>query len=402
MKVFHIELAKTGRGLSGGEKCTVELIKYLKNKKIKNILVTTDNGKETYIELGLKEDEFLRYITITTDWTEKKFHIFLSYLIRIFYFPKIKKQIIQLINKNEDILMAHSDFFPNTIPTKILSKYFKKKPYFWFHMVSPNIFKGYEGHFLNKFQLPSLAIIHYKLNQFLFKLMTRKGIIITVNPYYKNIFPNRKTYILNKFGGEEIYIVKKYLGVRTIEGKKIMEKEKTFDLVFMGRFHKQKGLFEIPKILRYLKEQKKDIKLLLIGGGDKKIEDKFFKLAEKEGVKENISYIGFISSNKKFDYIRDSKVFIFPSYYESFGQVVLEAMANGLPVVAYDLPVYCVFKKGMIKVPILDNKKFAEEIMKLLKNKSYYNKKSKEALDYASTFSWDKTGEEIYKLIKNG
>ena len=138
----------------------------------------------------------------------------------------------------------------------------------------------------------------------------------------------------------------------------------------------------------------------MIGGGNSKIEKRFFKIAEKEGVKDNIDYVGFISSDKKFDYIRKSKVFIFPSYYESFGQVALEAMANGLPVIAYDLPIYCVFEKGMIKVPILDNKTFAKEIMKLLNDKNYYNKISKDALNYASTFSWDKTGEEIYNLIK--
>jgi len=32
MKVYQIEFAKTGLGLSGGEKCMIELIKYLKGK----------------------------------------------------------------------------------------------------------------------------------------------------------------------------------------------------------------------------------------------------------------------------------------------------------------------------------------------------------------------------------
>ncbi|MEK6860162.1 MAG: glycosyltransferase family 4 protein [Nanoarchaeota archaeon] len=397
MKVFHVEFAKTGYGLSGGEKCMVEIIKYLKKKNIKNILLTTDNGKETYIELGLREDQFLEYIIIESSKTEK-YGPFISYLLRPLYFSSIKKEIISKIDYKNDILMCHSDFFPNTIPTKILSKYFKKKPYYWFHMLAPDIFKGFEGHFLKKFSIPSLAGIHYKLNQILFKILTKKANIITVNPYYKKLFPTNKTYILNKFGGEQIYIIKKYAGV-DIE-KKGIKKDKKYDLSFIGRFHKQKGLFEIPKILKIIKKEKPNIKLVLIGGGNSKIEKRFFKIAEKEGVKDNIDYVGFISSDKKFDYIRKSKVFIFPSYYESFGQVALEAMANGLPVIAYDLPIYCVFEKGMIKVPILDNKTFAKEIMKLLNDKNYYNKISKDALNYASTFSWDKTGEEIYNLIK--
>lgn len=397
MKVFHIELAKTGHGLSGGEKCTIELIKYLKNKKIKNILVTTDNGKETYIKLGLKEDEFLKYITIKTDWTEKKYHIFISYLVRLFYFSKIKKEIISEIDKKEDVLMAHSDFFPNTIPTKILSKYFKKKPYYWFHMLAPHILKGYEGHFTNKFKIPTLTIIHYKLNQLIFMLVSKNGVIIFCNPYYKKFFTRYKSYIIEKFGGEKIYLSKTYAGVKVNK----IDDSKEYDLAFMGRFHKQKGLFEIPKILKMLKVAKPDIKLLIIGGGDDKIKDEFFKIIKEESLTNNIEYKGFVSSDKKFDYLRKSKVFIFPSYYESFGLVALEAMANGLPVVAYNLPIFCVFDKGMIKVPILDNEKFAQETLKLLKDDNYYKNKRKEALDYASTFSWDKTGEEIYKLIKS-
>ena len=75
MKVFHVEFAKTGYSLSGGEKCMIEIIKYFKSKKLKNIVLTTDNGKETYQRLGLIEDEFLTYITIESSPTEK-YHIF--------------------------------------------------------------------------------------------------------------------------------------------------------------------------------------------------------------------------------------------------------------------------------------------------------------------------------------
>jgi glycosyltransferase involved in cell wall biosynthesis len=389
MKVFHVELAKFGHDLSGGEKCMIEIIRYLKKKKIKNILLTTDNGKKTYIKLGLKEDEFLEYITIESSKTER-YGAFISYLFRPFYFFSIKKEIVSKISYKNDILMCHSDFFPNTIPTKILSKYFKKKPYYWFHMLAPDIFKGFEGHFLKKFSIPSFSGIHYKVNQILFKSLTKNANIITVNPYYKKLFPKNKTYILNKFGGEQILI------------KKDHKINKKYNLSFIGRFHKQKGLFEIPKILRIIQEEIPNIRLVLIGGGNPKIEKRFFKIAEKEGVKDNIEYVGFISSNKKFNYLKQSEIFIFPSYYESFGQVALEAMANGLPVVAYNLPVFGIFKKGMIKVPILDNKTFAKEIIRLLKDRDYYDKISEDALSYASTFSWNKTGEEIYNLIKNG
>ncbi len=397
MKVYHIEFAKTGGGLSGGEKCMLEVIKYLKTKKVKNVLLTTDNGRETYEKLGLIEDEYLRYVTIKSKYTEAKYHMFISYIIRIFLFLKIKNQIVEEID-NKDILMCHSDFFPNTIPAKILSKYFKKKTYYWFHMVCPDIFRGFTGQYINRFKFPSLRLIHYKLNQLLFGFLSKNSKIITVNPYYSRMFKNKKVYVLKKFGGEDVYILKKYSGYKPIKSS-LERRKKVYDLSFIGRFHPQKGLFEIPKILNLIKEKKPNVKMVLIGGGDDKIKKRFLEMINSGGLSDSIDYVGFISTDKKFDYLRNSKVFIFPSYYESFGQVALEAMANGLPVVAYDLPVFCVFKRGMVKVPILDNEKFANEVLKLLEDKDYYTKRRSEALKFAGTFSWQKTGEEVYKLI---
>ena len=74
-------------------------------------------------------------------------------------------------------------------------------------------------------------------------------------------------------------------------------------------------------------------------------------------------------------------------------------MKCGLPVVAYDLPPFAVFKAGMIKVPTLDNVAMSEEILKLLQDEVYYGRIQQEAVEFSSEFSWDKTGEEIFTLL---
>jgi len=83
MKIYHVEFAKTGTGLSGGEKCMVEIIRFLKDKGVSNVLLTTDNGKRLYESLGLVEDSLLKYVVIDSEWTEKKYHVFISYIIRL-------------------------------------------------------------------------------------------------------------------------------------------------------------------------------------------------------------------------------------------------------------------------------------------------------------------------------
>ena len=303
IKVFHVEFAKAGSGLSGGEKCMVEIIRHFAGKGIENIVLTTDNGKALYQSLGLKESDTIKYITIQSAWTEKTFHIFISYLIRPFLFLTVKKQIVALIDPVEDILMCHSDFFPNSIPSYFLARHFHKKSFFWFHMLAPDIFKGYTGHFTNKFSFPNLRMIHYKLNQVLFHFISRKGFIITVNPYYQGLFKNRDTYTLKKFGGESIYTIKKYGGITTKENSGI-EIKKEYDLIFMGRFHTQKGLPEIPKILKILKKSKKNIKLVIIGGGSPQLQKKLFAEIKREGLSANVHYAGFLNSDDKFEYFR--------------------------------------------------------------------------------------------------
>jgi len=49
---------------------------------------------------------------------------------------------------------------------------------------------------------------------------------------------------------------------------------------------------------------------------------------------------GYISDSEKVNLLKKSDVFIFPTFCEAFGIVVLEAMENGLNIIASDLPVF--------------------------------------------------------------
>ena len=100
------------------------------------------------------------------------------------------------------------------------------------------------------------------------------------------------------------------------------------------------------------------------------------------------------------DLIKSSKIFIFPSYNESFGIALLEAVSCGLPSFAYNLKAYKQIYKNneVLTFPIGDFKKMALSIIKTLSNKDFKNPKGQLLLN---NYSWPKIAQiEYHSLLK--
>ena len=394
--IYHIEYAKNWDiAASWWEICMLENIKYLVSKWEKNILLTTEKWKQAFINWWLEESELLEYNTIKTDDPNSLIKLLFNYFKRVFL---AKKQIKKLEINDNDIIFCHSDFFPNSIPLYFLNKNNKKSQFFYFfHVKSPNLFKWFKGEFINKINIPTISTIYHKLNQFLYiKIIKKinKWIIIWVNPFYKK-YLSKIFYKTNI----NLYFLQIFWGVN-INKNYINNNEKKYDCVWMWRFQELKGLKELFDISVKLKNKKDDIKILVIWGGSKEVEEDFIRKIKENNLENNIIYKWFISWEERFKLISQAKIFLMTSYFESYWLVNIEAMKYWLPVIAYNLPVFEIFKKWMIKISILDNNIFSKEILKMLEDKNYYEKKSKEALEFASNYSWEKTGEEIYNLMK--
>lgn len=397
--IHHIEISHTHHNLSWWEKAMIEIIKYIqKISDYKQVIYTSESGKIVYSKFI--EDKNIEYVIIGKEKIE---HInpYLAYYLRVFeVFFHVKK-----FDKNfEHIIFSHEEFLPTSIYSFLLKLYNKNAKWLsFFHMRAPWIFRWYLWEYTGKKSLfPDIRIIRYQLEQYIYFFLIRNRVntLITVNPIYKDYLAKRfkNIYTLNKFWWESwVYIVEKYSGINVNNIKP--KNTKDFDLSFMGRFHPQKWIDEIIDIILKIKKIKPDIKIVIIWWGNKALEDKFINDINIHWLQENIFYKWFITWNEKFKLLALSKIFLFPSYYESFWQVALEAMKLWLPVVAYDLPPFCVFEKWMIKVPILDNQQMSLEILQLLDDNDYYKNKSEEALTFSNEFSWEKTGEEIFNLI---
>lgn len=111
---------------------------------------------------------------------------------------------------------------------------------------------------------------------------------------------------------------------------------KQFDVVWIGRFHRQKGIADLIATLVYLKAEFPDFRAVLIGQLERELKPQLADL----GLLDCVTFAGLVSDAEKFRLFKASRVMLMPSTYESWGIVIAEALACALPVVAYDLAAY--------------------------------------------------------------
>lgn len=147
-------------------------------------------------------------------------------------------------------------------------------------------------------------------------------------------------------------------------------------ILTVGRYHPKKGFDLIPHIAKILKE--KDIDFIWVIAGKKSSEiRKKFPECESLNIKtiedfESSTDTEFnLPSIELINLYCSADIFVLPTLLETFGMVLVEAMAAGLPVVTTDAPgVRDVIEDGVngLKAPVNDVERFAELIIKLIAN----------------------------------
>jgi glycosyltransferase involved in cell wall biosynthesis len=161
----------------------------------------------------------------------------------------------------------------------------------------------------------------------------------------------------------------------------------TILLLFMGRIGAEKNIPFLFKVLKNILKKKPNTKLIVAGKGP--AEEEVKKECEAIGVKENVIFLGYFEPQDWVNCYAAADLFTFASVTETQGLVVTEAMAVGTPVVAVNaMGVGEVMKgnKGGLLVK-LDVDEFTSAVLKMLEDKEFYEKKKKEAFEYAKEWS---------------
>jgi len=101
-------------------------------------------------------------------------------------------------------------------------------------------------------------------------------------------------------------------------------------ITFAGRLDYMKGVHILLEGFRQLRDEIKNVQLTIIGDGPDR--DKLRNLAREKGISDAVDFCG--EAAEIVPYLQQSSVFVLPSFSEGLSNVLLEAMACGLPVVA--------------------------------------------------------------------
>jgi glycosyltransferase involved in cell wall biosynthesis len=205
------------------------------------------------------------------------------------------------------------------------------------------------------------------------RILTRRtDLIISISLYVQNR--------ILRFFGTDVKVATIYNGINTdffnpnINGdciRKRLNLEGRFIVLFVGRLAWNKGLPDLIKAVAIAKTKISNIALLICGRG--KLLDEVKKEVNILGIENLVRFIGFVETRELPSYYASSDVVCFPSIFEPFGLVPLEAMSMSRPVIATEvggIPEAVKDGENGILVPPRSPSRLAEALSELALNPS--------------------------------
>ena len=173
-------------------------------------------------------------------------------------------------------------------------------------------------------------------------------------------------------------------------------------VVFLGRLVNRKGCEELLRAFALLKDRLPSTRLVIAGDGAER--QKLEKLVIKLDIADRTEFLGFIDENKKAELLASADVACFPSLYgESFGIVLIEAMASGAGVViGGDNPGYrsVLEKQPKLLINPKNTQEFAERLEELMTNRTLIKKLHAWQLSTVRQYDINIVGPQIFDVYK--
>lgn len=245
----------------------------------------------------------------------------------------------------------------------------------------------------------------------------RKSKIFKAFPFVKTIFKETINNNMNGIIGIAPFnldFFKDFKGEKTVIPNGIdvkrfrpgLSKIKKYDngkinLLFLGRIEERKGLIYLLYAYKILQKKFNNLRLIVVGDGSLRQESQSW--VKENGLKD-VVFEGKVTDQLIPFYYSTCDIFVAPATFgESFGIVLLEAMASGKPVVAFSNKGYKRVLKGKGKEFMSkprDWKGLANKIEILIKDKRKREEMGKWGIEESQKYSWSKIADRVLNFYQ--
>ncbi|HMH31150.1 MAG TPA: glycosyltransferase family 4 protein [Methylomirabilota bacterium] len=253
----------------------------------------------------------------------------------------------------------------------------------------------------------NIATFHAKVSD---ALMSR-SILKVVGPYLRSVMKYLHVLTAVSASGAEyatgitdqpITIIPNGIDLKKYN-KLAVEKPDSDELtvLYVGRLERRKGVKFLLRAFQVLQQDNSNARLIIAGDGPER--EKLEMMAEDLKLK-NVDFLGYVSEELKLELLSTSDLFCSPAVAgESFGIVLLEAMATGTVTVAGNNSGYIDLMNGTGAISIVnpeDTEDFARRLNLLLNDTKLRKLWQNWAADYVKQFSYPHVVDEYEELYQ--
>jgi glycosyltransferase involved in cell wall biosynthesis len=180
-----------------------------------------------------------------------------------------------------------------------------------------------------------------------------------------------------------------------------VEKSKVPLVGYFGRLKKYKSVDHLLSAFRIVRKDFPEARLMIVGDGDDRA--RLERIAQENGLGDSVEFAGYVSVEKKIEYLQEMHFVVNSSSKEGWGLTVLEANACGTCVIASDVPglrdavvdgeTGLLYEYGNVR-------QLADKISLLLHDQQLRKRLSDNALEWSKKFRWEDSARKTLEVLE--
>ncbi|MFI8577869.1 glycosyltransferase family 4 protein [Rossellomorea aquimaris] len=307
---------------------------------------------------------------------------------RYFYFNKVRKQMKvveeKILNDPIDLIHAHTLFSDGGTAYKLNKKH------------GINYIVNVRNTDINYFYKYG---IH--LRPFMYKILINSEAIVFISHAYKDDMLSKLPQRIFKKIEDKCMVIPNGINDYWHQNNMVQEsnrlKENKIRLLFIGAINNNKNLTSVIRACSELNSHGYDVLLNVVGDGP--LESYCRRVCKELNMSDSVIFHGYVSEMDVIKNImKNSDIFIMPSFKETFGLVYIEAMSQGLPLIYTKRQgIDGFFKEGVVGYSV-EPENIVEIVESVKLIISDYSRVTKECISKSKEFTWEKITSE-YKSI---